>query len=180
MRCRDRRVPQRSLPLTPLVLVSAKNTRDAVGVPAFNSLETKMANRNQQCELGFLCASGRVASWQMGAAQASAMCDWTPIVMRPRVFVLQPIPQGPLEVLQEVADVEVFPNLRRQISLGFGAEPYSAEIRALAVKDHTALAEAVIGRHPASAARVAERHFRLTETVLRELVSRISAMAGEA
>lgn len=36
--------------------------------------------------------------------------------MRPKVFVVQPIPQGPLEVLQEVADVEVFPNLRRQIS----------------------------------------------------------------
>jgi DNA-binding FadR family transcriptional regulator len=70
--------------------------------------------------------------------------------------------------------------IRRQISLGFGAEPYSAEIRARAVKDHTALAEAVIGRRPGSAARVAERHFRLTETVLRELVSRISAMAGEA
>jgi len=70
--------------------------------------------------------------------------------------------------------------IRRQISLGFGAEPYSAEIRARAVKDHTALAEAVIGRRPGPAARVAERHFRLTETVLRELVSRISAMAGEA
>ncbi len=70
--------------------------------------------------------------------------------------------------------------IRRQISLGFGAEPYSAEIRARAVKDHTALAEAVIGRRPSSAARVAERHFRLTETVLRELVSRISAKVGEA
>ena len=70
--------------------------------------------------------------------------------------------------------------IRRQISLGFGAEPYSAEIRARAVKDHTALAEAVIGRRPGVAARVAERHFRLTETVMRQLVSRISAMAGEA
>ena len=37
--------------------------------------------------------------------------------MRPKVFVVQPIPQAPLEVLQEVADVEVFENLRRQISL---------------------------------------------------------------
>jgi GntR family transcriptional regulator, transcriptional repressor for pyruvate dehydrogenase complex len=70
--------------------------------------------------------------------------------------------------------------IRRQISLGFGAEPYSAEIRARSVKDHTALAEAVIGQRPGMAARVAERHFRLTETVLRELVSRISAKAGEA
>ena len=42
-----------------------------------------------------------------------------------------------------------------------------------------ALAEAVIGRRPGVAARVAERHFRLTETVMRQLVSKISAMAGE-
>jgi DNA-binding FadR family transcriptional regulator len=67
--------------------------------------------------------------------------------------------------------------IRRQISLGFGAEPYSLEIRRRAVKDHTALAQAVIdGRGPA-AARVAERHFRLTETVLRDLVSRIGELA---
>jgi len=37
--------------------------------------------------------------------------------MRPRVFAVQPIPEAPLKVLQEVADVEVFPNMRRQISL---------------------------------------------------------------
>ena len=37
--------------------------------------------------------------------------------MRPKVFVVQAIPQAPLEVMQEVADVEVFPSLRRQISL---------------------------------------------------------------
>src|SRR5438105_6907002 len=37
--------------------------------------------------------------------------------MRPKVFAVQAIPEPPLSVLQEVADVEVFPNLRRQISL---------------------------------------------------------------
>jgi len=43
--------------------------------------------------------------------------------------------------------------IRRQISLGFGAEPYSREIRARAVKDHTALAEAIVARRaPACAA----------------------------
>jgi GntR family transcriptional regulator, transcriptional repressor for pyruvate dehydrogenase complex len=68
--------------------------------------------------------------------------------------------------------------IRRQISLGFGAEPYSREIRARAVKDHTALTEAVIeGRAPA-AAKIAARHFRLTETVLRELMARIGERAG--
>jgi DNA-binding FadR family transcriptional regulator len=70
--------------------------------------------------------------------------------------------------------VSLSAQIRRQISLGFGAEPYSPEIRARAVKDHTKLAEAVIAGRPAAAAQVAGRHFRLTETVLRELVSRIS------
>ena len=37
--------------------------------------------------------------------------------MKPRVFVVQPIPPEPLAVLEEVADVEVFSNMRRQISL---------------------------------------------------------------
>ncbi len=37
--------------------------------------------------------------------------------MRPRVFAVQAIPDAPLRVLQEVADVEVFPSLQRQISL---------------------------------------------------------------
>jgi GntR family transcriptional regulator, transcriptional repressor for pyruvate dehydrogenase complex len=68
--------------------------------------------------------------------------------------------------------------IRRQISLGFGAEPYSREIRARAVKDHTALAEAVIAGKATTAGRIAERHFRLTEAVLRELVSKISARTG--
>jgi GntR family transcriptional regulator, transcriptional repressor for pyruvate dehydrogenase complex len=63
--------------------------------------------------------------------------------------------------------------IRRQISLGFGALPYSKEIRARAVKDHTALVEAVVAGKATTAARMAERHFRLTETVLRDLVSRI-------
>jgi len=68
--------------------------------------------------------------------------------------------------------------IRRQISLGFGAEPYSREIRARAVKDHTALVEAVIAGKAATAGRIAGRHFQLTETVLRDLVTRIGQRAG--
>jgi len=63
--------------------------------------------------------------------------------------------------------------VRREVSLGFGAEPYSEKIRAAAIKDHTRLAEAVIAGDQTAAARVASRHFRLTETVLRDLVSRV-------
>ncbi|HEX3299917.1 MAG TPA: FCD domain-containing protein, partial [Actinomycetota bacterium] len=69
--------------------------------------------------------------------------------------------------------------IRRQISLGFGAEPYSREIRARAVKDHTTLAEAVIDGKATAAARIAERHFQLTESVLRDLVSTVEP-GGEA
>ena len=68
--------------------------------------------------------------------------------------------------------------IRRQVSLGFGAEPYSREIRGRAVKDHTALAEAVIAGRATAAARIAERHFRLTESVLRDLVSTIERTEG--
>jgi DNA-binding FadR family transcriptional regulator len=63
--------------------------------------------------------------------------------------------------------------IRREISLGFGAEPYSREIRARAVKDHTALAAAVIDGKATTAGRIAERHFELTGAVLRDLVSTI-------
>lgn len=67
--------------------------------------------------------------------------------------------------------------IRSEISLGFGAEPYSAEIRAKAVKGHTRLARAIAAGDPAAAARVAGTHFRLTESVVRELKSRINAVA---
>lgn len=65
--------------------------------------------------------------------------------------------------------------IRSEISLGFGAEPYSAEIRARAVKDHTKLARAVAAGDAAAAARVAGTHFRLTESTVRELMTRINA-----
>ena len=37
--------------------------------------------------------------------------------MRPRVFVVQPIPEVALEILREVAEVTVYPHLDRQISV---------------------------------------------------------------
>jgi DNA-binding FadR family transcriptional regulator len=64
--------------------------------------------------------------------------------------------------------------IRGELSLGFGAEPYSAAIRAKAVKDHTKLARAVADRDPAAAARVAGTHFRLTERTVRDLMTRIN------
>jgi GntR family transcriptional regulator, transcriptional repressor for pyruvate dehydrogenase complex len=71
-------------------------------------------------------------------------------------------------------------SIRSEISLGFGAEPYSAQIRARAVKDHTALADAVIAGDPGRASRVAAKHFALTESVLRELHERVDPSATKA
>jgi DNA-binding FadR family transcriptional regulator len=65
--------------------------------------------------------------------------------------------------------------IRSEISLGFGAEPYSPEIRAKAVKDHTKLTRAVAAGEAAAAARVAGTHFQLTESTVRELKARLDA-----
>jgi DNA-binding FadR family transcriptional regulator len=59
--------------------------------------------------------------------------------------------------------------IRTEISLGFGAEPYSTQIRARAIEHHAALADAVASGDPETAATVARSHFALTESVLRDL-----------
>src|SRR5207253_7371121 len=52
----------RAIPASPIALVSAKNTKDPVGVPAFIHLESEMQNRRGQCKLGFLCSARTIAS----------------------------------------------------------------------------------------------------------------------
>ena len=64
---------------------------------------------------------------------------------------------------------------RRQVSLGFGAEPYSPQVRGRALHQHPRLAEAVIRGEPEEAADLAQEHFSLTESMVRELVMRIGA-----
>jgi len=68
--------------------------------------------------------------------------------------------------------------IRSEISLGFGAEPYSPQIRARAIEDHTRLARAVASGNATAAARVARTHFQLTESTVRELMARIEARGG--
>ena len=70
--------------------------------------------------------------------------------------------------------------IRTEISLGFGAEPYSRSIRAKAVIDHAELAEAVIAGQAELAAGVAAAHFRLTEETLRELRETVRVGQKEA
>lgn len=65
--------------------------------------------------------------------------------------------------------VDLSRQIRRDISLGFGAEPYSALIRARAIHEHGDLAAAVIAGDGRRAAALASRHFAITESVVRAL-----------
>ena len=64
---------------------------------------------------------------------------------------------------------------RRQVSLGFGSEPYSPRVRSRALDQHPRLAEAVIEGDAERAAALAQEHFSLTESMVRDLVARIRA-----
>jgi DNA-binding FadR family transcriptional regulator len=68
--------------------------------------------------------------------------------------------------------------IRREVSLGFDAEPYSPEVRRRALHQHPELARAIIAGDPALAASLAARHFSLTEDLLRELYARIRVRSG--
>jgi GntR family transcriptional regulator, transcriptional repressor for pyruvate dehydrogenase complex len=68
--------------------------------------------------------------------------------------------------------------IRREVGLGFDAEPYTPELRQRALRQHPALAEAVIAGNPSRAARLAASHFSLTEDMLTELHARLHLRAG--
>jgi len=74
--------------------------------------------------------------------------------------------------------VELSASVRREVSLGFDAEPYSALTRKLALAQHPALADAVITGDSDRAAAIAAEHFSLTEDMLRELHARIRVRSG--
>jgi DNA-binding FadR family transcriptional regulator len=69
--------------------------------------------------------------------------------------------------------VDLSAQIRREVSLGFDAEPYSPAVRRRALHQHPALAEAVIAGSSARSAQLAAEHFSLTEDMLRELHARI-------
>ena len=68
---------------------------------------------------------------------------------------------------------ELSARIRREVSLGFDAEPYSPAVRRRALHQHPELAEAVIVGDAAMAASAAAQHFSLTEDMIRELHARI-------
>ncbi|MDR2566183.1 MAG: FCD domain-containing protein [Bifidobacteriaceae bacterium] len=59
--------------------------------------------------------------------------------------------------------------LRHEVSLGFDAEPYNAEVRAKAVTQHSEIADAVDGGRAEDAAQLMATHLMLTAEVLRAL-----------
>lgn len=77
--------------------------------------------------------------------------------------------------------VDLSARIRREVSLGFDAEPYTAEVRHRALHQHPRLADAVIAGNPVLAGDCAASHFSLTENMLTELHARINLRsAGES
>lgn len=68
--------------------------------------------------------------------------------------------------------VELSVDLRTKISLNLGAEPYTDEVRQIAIGQHHELVAAVVGGNREEAADIAARHFSLSENLFRELIER--------
>lgn len=63
-------------------------------------------------------------------------------------------------------------HLLAQVSLGISHEPYTPELKEMAVPQHRALVEAVVAGDPDRAAAIAGEHFRITEHALRDAVDK--------
>ncbi|HUN37014.1 MAG TPA: GntR family transcriptional regulator [Trebonia sp.] len=74
--------------------------------------------------------------------------------------------------------VDLSARIRREVGLGFDAEPYTPEMRRRALRQHPTLAEAVIAGDPGRAASLAASHFSLTEGMLTELHARLHLRSG--
>ena len=74
--------------------------------------------------------------------------------------------------------VELSARIRREVGLGFDAEPYTPEMRRRALRQHPTLARAVIEGDPDRAARLAASHFKLTDDTLAELRARLHLRSG--
>jgi DNA-binding FadR family transcriptional regulator len=74
--------------------------------------------------------------------------------------------------------VDLSARARREVSLGFDAEPYTPEVRRRALRQHPTLANAVIAGDPARAAPLAARPLSRTAAMLTELHARIHLRAG--
>ncbi|HTU75820.1 MAG TPA: GntR family transcriptional regulator [Trebonia sp.] len=74
--------------------------------------------------------------------------------------------------------VDLSARIRREVGLGFDAEPYTPAMRRRALHQHPELAEAVIAGDADRAAALAATHFSLTEGMLTELHARLHLRTG--
>lgn len=77
----------------------------------------------------------------------------------------------------QVVDLSL--RIRRDVSLGFQSEPSTPRVRARAIDQHAALAQAILARRGDEAAQIAAEHFALTADSLRELHTRIETPTPE-
>lgn len=68
--------------------------------------------------------------------------------------------------------VDISADLRTRISLNLGAEPYTDDVRKIAIIQHRQLVDAVACGDAETASAVAAEHFALSETLYRGLVER--------
>ncbi len=64
--------------------------------------------------------------------------------------------------------------LLAQVSLGISHEPFTPALREMALPQHRALVNAIIGNDAGEAAKIAGEHFRITEHALRSAVDKAS------
>lgn len=75
--------------------------------------------------------------------------------------------------------VDLSVDLRTRITLNLGAEPYTDEVRRIAIGQHQELVAAVEQGRPEVAASIAAIHFTLSERLMRELVARAKVEQGK-
>lgn len=68
--------------------------------------------------------------------------------------------------------VEMSVGFRTRISFNLGAEPYTDEVRQIAIVQHKELVSAVVDGRSEEASEIAARHFALSENLFRELYER--------
>jgi GntR family transcriptional repressor for pyruvate dehydrogenase complex len=76
--------------------------------------------------------------------------------------------------------VDLSIDLRTRITLNLGAEPYTDEVRRIAIGQHQELVAAVEDGRADDAAATAAKHFTLSERLMRELVARTRVEGQEA
>ena len=75
--------------------------------------------------------------------------------------------------------VDLSARIRREVGLGFDAEPYTPQMRQRALRQHPTLANAVIAGNASKAALLAANHFSLTDGALAEVRARLHLRTGE-